>query len=146
MASMKSSPQKSLALSWGSCFRGTNVSWNRAGDFRPERSSEFLLTVAPAFSLPPPPSSSPDFSLSGTLTCGNEPALQCTTSRYCCRERAGRDSVLREGNGWMVQCGKMKRIEIPGIIFVQQCFCYVSFFWPLCSPQHGAVLAEISKH
>lgn len=44
----------------------------------------------------------------------------------------GKDSVLREGNGCMFQLGKMKRIEIPGMIFVQQCFCYISFFWPLC--------------
>lgn len=66
---------------------------------------------------PPPVCSRPEFSLSSTQTCGNEPTLQCSTSRYCCRERRGKDSVLREGNRCMFQLGKTKRIEILGIFF-----------------------------
>lgn len=77
---MKSSPQKSLTHLWGNCFHGTNVSWNLAGDFRPERPSESLFSGAPAFSLSPPLCSRLVFSLSSTQTCGNEPTLQCSTS------------------------------------------------------------------
>lgn len=114
---MKSSPQKSLTHLWGNCFHGTNVSWNLAGDFRPERPSESLFSGAPAFSLSPPLCSRLVFSLSSTQTCGNEPTLQCSTSRYRCRERRGKDSGLREGSRCVFQLGKMERIEILGIFF-----------------------------
>lgn len=39
-------------------------------------------------------------SLSGMLTCGNEPALQCTTSRYCCRD-GGRKGQCLKTEKWM---------------------------------------------
>lgn len=96
---MKSSPQKSLTLSWGSCFHTTNVSWNRAGDFRPERSSS-PFSPLPQLSRSLLPFPQAQTSPSGTLTCGNEPALQCTTSRYCCRERGGKGQHLTRGK-WM---------------------------------------------
>lgn len=32
-------------------------------------------------------------------------------------------SIAQKGKGYAFQLGKVERIEVPAVIFVQQCFC-----------------------
>lgn len=125
-ASVKASPQESGALPWGSCFQGIDVSWKQAGG----SSVSFLLPQLCHSLLPLP---HPRLSLrhADLWKWAN---IAVYHRQLLLQGEEGKDSALRKGDGY-ASAWKDENCLIPGMILVfHQCFCYISFFWPLCSP------------
>lgn len=125
VASVTPSPQESGTLPRGSCFQGTDVSWKQA--VAPES-----VFCCPSFVTPSSSCLNPDSLRHADLW--KWASIAVYHRQLLLQEEEGKDSALRKGN-WYASAWKDEKDLIHGTILVfHQCFCYISFFWPLCNP------------